>query len=641
MKNNQILVFLLVCITLTALVLVLDLILSGNGNFSFVAGGAPYVAVILATLWLPGRSYTVFFAVLSSILSIFGLLFELEVNRGAGWIFTLRSGLWNQGGESSFFAIGVVEMMSRTLAISAVWMTAILTIKRKASEEKSSQLGAIVESSDDAIVGVDMDGIITSWNIGAERTYLYEAHEMIGRPISLLWVEGEVGDMERELLGFVKNGEQIDPYETVRRRKDDSLVDVSIALSPTRNGMEQIAGMSEIGRDITDRKKFEQALIEAKEHAERMSRLKSSFLTNMSHEIRTPLSGILGFASIMAQDKEAKHFELAMLIEKSGRRLLDTINSVLDLSMLESDSFILHPKILNVPEEVEEKVSLLQPLARDKGLSLFVELPEQPAFASLDSACLDRILNNLIGNAIKFTEHGHIKVMVNRKSDYVIIKISDTGIGISESFVERLFDEFEQESSGISRLYEGSGLGLSITRRLVKLMHGTISVESERGKGSMFTVTFPLARDEADARFLRQDRTPALRSMPQRNKLEVLVVDDDPKMRTLIRLLLNRICRVDLADSEQSAIEQASQKRYDMVLLDINLGRVRTGVDALKELRKIPQYDLIPVVALTGYSLPRDREYLLESGFDDYLPKPIKEDLLYNVVNQVLDLSRT
>ena len=137
---------------------------------------------------------------------------------------------------------------------------------------------------------------------------MYEADEMIGRPISLLWVEGEVGDMERELLEFVKNGEQVDPYETVRRRKDDSMVDVSIALSPTRNGMEQIAGMSEIGRDITDRKKFEQALIEAKEHAERMSRLKSSFLTNMSHEIRTPLSGILGFASIMAQDTDAKQF---------------------------------------------------------------------------------------------------------------------------------------------------------------------------------------------------------------------------------------------------------------------------------------------------------------------------------------------
>ena len=462
---------------------------------------------------------------------------------------------------------------------------------------------------------------------------------MIGRPLSLLWVEGEVGDMERELLEFVKNGEQVDPYETVRRRKDDSMVDVSIALSPTRNGMEQIAGMSEIGRDITDRKKFEQALIEAKEHAERMSRLKSSFLTNMSHEIRTPLSGILGFASIMAQDTDAKHFELAVLIEKSGRRLLDTINSVLDLSMLESDSFILHPRVLNVQEEVEEKVSLLQSLARDKGLSLLVELPEKPTLASLDPACLDRILNNLIGNAIKFTEHGHIKVVVSRKKEYVVIEISDTGIGISESFVERLFDEFEQESSGISRLYEGSGLGLSITRRLVKLMHGTISVHSERGEGSVFTVTFPLIREEGESRFQRQDRTPALRSMPQRNKLEVLVVDDDPKMRTLIRLLLNRVCKVDLAESEQSALDHASKKRYDMVLMDINLGRARTGVDVLKEMRKITQYDLVPIVALTGYSLPRDREYLLESGFDDYLPKPIKEDMLYDVVNQVLDLA--
>ncbi len=443
-------------VILAGLILLVDLLTAGGaaepGQFSYVVGGVPYVAVVLTTLWMPGRSYTVVFAILSSILTLSVLFFHAETVHVAPWLVLSF--------QPDFGSLGIGSpMVNRTLAVFAIWITAILTIQRKTSEEKSTHLSAIVESSNDAIIGKSLDGIITSWNQGAAQIYQYAAREALDRHISILWPKGATGEAEREIFRRISAGRQVEPFETLRRRKDGSLVNVSITFSPTRDDAGGVVGFAEIARDITDRKKFEKALIEAKENAERMSRLKSSFLTNMSHEIRTPLSGILGFASILAQDAEPEQFELAQLIEKSGRRLLDTINSVLDLSMLESDSFSLHPKPLDMATEVNEKVALLKPLAERSNLYLKAIVPDEKCVTKIDSACLDRILNNLIGNAIKFTNEGGVTVKVYAQDDQVVVDVVDTGIGISDEFNSRLFHEFEQESSGMARLYEGLDWG--------------------------------------------------------------------------------------------------------------------------------------------------------------------------------------
>ena len=620
-------------VILTTLILIMDMSMEGKPSdgdrLPYVVGGVPYIAVVLTTLWMSGRRYTLVFSSLTSILTLFVLFFDVYGQAEAPWlIMTFRSELWAE-------AVPWLAILNRTLAVFAIWITAILTIQRKVSEEGNARLSAIVESSDDAIISTNLDGIIKSWNAGATRIYRYSQEETIGKHVSMLWPRSTTGEAERSIVNRIREGKKADSFETLRRRKDGSLVNISITFSPTKEDSGEIVGLSEIGRDITDRKKFEQALIEAKENAERMSRLKSSFLTNMSHEIRTPLSGILGFASILEQTATPDQNELVRLIEKSGRRLLDTINSVLDLSMLESDSFTLHPRPLDICLEVLEKTELLKPLAEKKGLQLIADIKDQQCVAVVDSACLDRILNNLIGNAIKFTSIGKVVVKVRSDQSVVTLQIIDSGIGISKEFMNRMFNEFEQESSGMARLYEGTGLGLAITRRLTMLMNGEIQVESERGKGSVFTVTFPASKEKVSESPKTKLRAPN-RKARRNGKAQVLLVEDDPKMQTLLRLMLQSSCNLHMAEDEQNAIRLASEYHYDVVLQDVNLGVKRTGIDVLRELRKLPHYDKVPVVALTAHALPKDREHFIEAGFDEYISKPISEEHLKKVMKQVL-----
>ena len=248
------------------------------------------------------------------------------------------------------------------------------------------------------------------------------------------------------------------------------------------------------GQDVTERKQFERELIAAREAAEEVARLKSAFLANMSHEIRTPLTGILGYAGLLAEEVAGEHREFVEFIEKSGRRLLDTLNSVLELARLEASGVEPSLELLDVGAEAHQAVRLLAPLAEEKGLALTLATPaaaEGEAVAALDRVCLSRILTNLIGNGIKFTDEGGVHVAVEVDGADVVVRVRDTGVGIAAEFLPHIFDEFKQESEGHARSHEGAGLGLAITRRLTDLLGGTISVESARPGGTTFTLAFP------------------------------------------------------------------------------------------------------------------------------------------------------
>ena len=245
--------------------------------------------------------------------------------------------------------------------------------------------------------------------------------------------------------------------------------------------------------DVTEQKQHEAVLVAAKDKAEEMSRLKDAFLANMSHEIRTPLTAVIGFAEVLAEEVGPDYESLSEPIIEGGQRLLDTLNSVLDLARLEAGEHRLAIEPLDAVEVVKDEVRLLTPLARRKGLALQAHLPPSPAPLLADRAALARILHNLIGNAIKFTENGSIQVFVAWVQERVTITVMDTGVGISAAFLPHLFEEFKQESTGYERSYEGCGLGLSLTKRMVELLGGTIAVESTLGEGSTFTVTLPSA----------------------------------------------------------------------------------------------------------------------------------------------------
>ena len=251
------------------------------------------------------------------------------------------------------------------------------------------------------------------------------------------------------------------------------------------------------GQDVTQHKQHEAEMIAAREAAEagreaaeEMARLKSAFLANMSHEIRTPLTSIFGYADLLGGELSGQQLEYVQLIERGGRRLFDTLNSVLDLARLEADGVRPTLEPVRVGQEVGQVARALAPLAAEKGIELVVDADDRTE-ARLDASCLARIVSNLIGNAIKFTETGGVRVTVDSGDGEVRVRVADTGIGIAEKFLPHLFDEFRQEEIGDARSHEGSGLGLSITSRLVGLLGGEITVTSRRPGGSMFTVTFP------------------------------------------------------------------------------------------------------------------------------------------------------
>jgi PAS domain S-box-containing protein len=263
-----------------------------------------------------------------------------------------------------------------------------------------------------------------------------------------------------------------------------------------------------IVRDVTDRRRYELGLVqaieaaeeararaeEARTQAEEVARLKTSLLTNMSHEIRTPLTGILGFAEVIADEGGEEFGEYARHIGKGGRRLLNTLNSVLDLAQIEASQFPLRITAFDLAEAACDTVGLLRPRAEAKGVALRCDVPDEPLRIAADLAAFDRVVTNLVSNAVKFTDAGSVTVTARALPDSAEaeLRVTDTGVGIDASFLPFLFDEFRQESEGESRNFEGSGLGLSITKRLVELMGGTISAESRKGEGSTFTVRLPL-----------------------------------------------------------------------------------------------------------------------------------------------------
>ena len=251
-----------------------------------------------------------------------------------------------------------------------------------------------------------------------------------------------------------------------------------------------------LGRDVDERRAYEQELIAAREEAENAARLKSSFLANMSHEIRTPLTAVIGFAELLRDEVADDQQDLVQGIDSGGRRLLTTLNSILDLAALDAREHALTPVATDLAAEAREVAALLRPLAAERGLALEVEAPATLA-AVADPDAFGRVLTNLVGNAVKFTDAGGVTVGLEGGADAVVLRVADTGVGISDEFLPRLFAAFRQASEGFGRSHEGSGLGLTITQRLVEEMGGAIGVESAVGVGTVFTVTLPRGLEAA------------------------------------------------------------------------------------------------------------------------------------------------
>ena len=505
----------------------------------------------------------------------------------------------------------------------------------RALERSEKRFKALFERAGIGILLATHDARILETNPSFQRMVGYAGEEL--RDMSTHDITHEQDfPIQAQFYRQIHEG-KIDRYRLEKRyiHKNKHVVWGSLTMAVIRDESGAVEYMIGMVEDISDRKKTEAELLAARNKAEEMTLLKSSFLTNMSHEIRTPLTGIMGFASILQDELSPAQVEIVRLIEQSGKRLLKTLDAILDLSMLESGTMPFEPKRVDVVDEVLHQVHLAEETAKGKELYIKVDYKSVDIFAFLERDYLARVLFNLISNAIKFTREGGVTVTLTVEDKDLIIEVADTGVGISESFIPLLFEAFRQESSGKTRTYDGTGLGLTIVKRLVDQMSGTIQVDSVLGEGSTFTVRLSGVVIEKQSRKKVEPQKNSIYSS-KKSRPSVLVLDDNQDARRLLQKFLEGGYHVELVGEEKDALELAREHLFDVVLMDINLGGERTGVDALRALRHLSGYEQVPVVALTAYAVTGDRERFLKHGFDGYLGKPLTKKDLYNVIAGVL-----
>jgi PAS domain S-box-containing protein len=383
------------------------------------------------------------------------------------------------------------------------------------------------------------------------------------------------------------------------------------------------------------------ALLSAKNQAEESSRLKSSLLANMSHELRTPMTGILGFSEILCDELEDdRHKVMASTIYKSANRLMSTLNSIMDLSAIEANIDSLKINTVSIKSVFFPQLRNLHAIASDKGIYLRTALP--PSIHVLaDEKLLGQLLHHLLDNAIKFTIDGGISVSAyfnDKNKTEAIIRVSDTGIGIAPEHHKLIFEEFRQVSEGMSRTFEGSGLGLALCAKIARLIKARLWVDSVPGKGSDFYIALPSAFPDYSETTTEQENAPVINTqrLSRGPVPEVLIVEDNEINRRLAALYLRELCNTEMAENGYVALEKIKRKKYDAILMDINLGAGPNGMSIANQVRTIESYKEVPIIAVTGYTMQGDREKLLSNGCSHYLAKPYDKKTLLRLFSDIL-----
>lgn len=541
---------------------------------------------------------------------------------------------------------------------------------RKLEEEENRNLAYIVESSDDAILAKDMNGIICSWNNGAEKVYGYKKEEIIGKHISSI-IPKESKDSAEMFLSKIKNGEKIDHYETIRRKKSGEIINISVTISPIYNEKGNIIGASTIGRDITETKlkereiaeKYEELsavyeeltateeelrtnyeeLEEAKEVADKANMAKSQFLANMSHEIRTPMNGILGVAQLLEfTNLNEQQIEYLDILKTSSNHLLDIINNILDISKIESGKFQLNFDKFDIRDVVDMITKEVSVIAHKKGIEIMYYLdPFIKQELVGDVMRLNQILINLMNNAIKFTDYGHVYLKVKKIGEDVNkikleFSIEDTGIGIEDDFKDKIFKIFTQSETTYTKKYGGTGLGLAISKELVRMMKGDIWFETKIGKGSTFyfTAEFSLGEKYIISEKDEDNRRNILKENKAVEHKIILVVEDNEINKKIVYGFLKQLgYKYISASNGKEAVDILEENSVDLVLMDIQMP-ILDGYEATEIIRK-KEASLgkhTPIIAMTAYAMIGDREKFIKCGMDNYISKPFSIDSLDEIL---------
>ena len=395
--------------------------------------------------------------------------------------------------------------------------------------------------------------------------------------------------------------------------------------------------MGGVVMDVTEKKQAEVDLILAKKTAEESSRLKSALLQNMSHELRTPMNGILGFSEFLfeeLQDEETR--TKAGFILTSGKRLQQTLESMMFYAQLVS-GIPLKPILIDLVEMIRKLGVNIKKQAESKGLTFTLQVEENLSLIS-DASLLQRILQEIMDNAIKFTDTGEVSVSARFSDEthsVIQIEVSDTGIGIPREKHALILEEFRQAEEGFDRPYEGSGLGLSNALKSIHLLGGNLLVDSDVGRGSTFTVFCPTDWKGPETGAKTDIVAPPVPQAPVKThkaKPNILLVEDNVANIELVKLFIGGSYQLDVAKDGESSLDLVKQKQYDCILMDINLGPGMDGIDAISEIRKIPSYMPVPIIAVTGYTFRDEKDLILSKGATNYLEKPFTRQQLLEVL---------
>ena len=492
---------------------------------------------------------------------------------------------------------------------------------------------SIIDESSDAIISKTPEGIITSWNKGAERLLGFTAAEAIGQPM-LIAIPADRTSEETDFLNRIRAGERVEHFETIRRRKNGTLCEISVTLSPMRDHDGRIIGVSKIARDIGE-KNLGEKLRRGKERAEQAAATRTELMLSMSHEIRTPMNLILGFTEVLMgtqlTPEQQKHLQT---VTNSANALLHIIDNILDTVDLEQGKLFLNLHEFSLKSLLARVEQSFAEVARTKGLGWTIDCA-----VDVDEDCygddqrLAQVLGHLLDNAFKFTAEGRVTLKVRKEESALQFEVLDTGIGMSSAQLAKVFNPLTQGDAALTRKFGGIGLGCTLSKQLVNLMGGRIAVWSVLRKGTQFQVVVPMD--------LGRPQKPVevdVPTAPPAPRLRILAVDDIALNRMLIQALMGKHHEVVLADGGEAAVALARQGGFDLILMDIQMPDM-DGLEATRNIRAFEAGNRVkktPIIALTANTSESDRQAALASGMDDFATKPINVKILNDMIARVL-----